>query len=867
VLAVSVLLAVVAGVGATRIPTDAGVGTLVDRDTATYQATQRVREAFGEEPVVVLAEGELPQLLLTDNIFRLLRLEGCLSGKVPKGGRPIPGPCTELARLNPVEFVSGPATFLNEAVVQIEAQLKRLAARVPPARFREFLLSVATRYGITSAPSIDNEEFVATVVFDLSRARGTPKARLAYLFPNSRSAQIVVRLKPGLGEAERHRALELVDAVVHDTTARRACAEEGRPAPCFELRGGRYVVSGAPVVVDGLARALKEALLVLFALALAVMALTLLAVFRSRLRLLPLGIALAAAGIAFGLLGLFGGTLTMASIAALPILIGLAVDYAIQFQARFDEAWGEFVPDGVQKSPHAAVVGRSGVEVARAAAEGGGPTIAAACLATAAGFLALQLSPTPMVRSFGLLLLIGAGISFLLALTAGFAALSLRPASSAGSWLRAWMPRGEGPRTEAQPPPAGPSPRGTHGVKSAGPSPRDRTRPPEALRSSTVELARWARDWSLWVAFEYPRRVLGVGLALALLGWGVGTQIETVSDIRSLAPQGLSAVRNLTELQDATGVSGELDVGVEAPDLADPATIEWMAAFKQRVLAANGFSGENPSCLEADVCPGPALSDFLTRGRDRLTRGEVEGTLAALSPYALRQVAPVDPQTGRVGHQALISFGIRAQSLEDQQRLIDRVRSEIGDPGSRGGPPPGVEVHLAGLPVIAAESAADLSASRYWLTLAGLLAVALALLAVYRSPIRVLVPLVPTVLATGWASLVLWLTGIPLNPMSAALGALTIALATEFGVILAGRFHEERRGGHGAEEALRRAYGRTGAAVLASGVTAIAGFAVLIASDIQMLRDFGFVTVVDLSVALLGVMVVLPAALVWIEER
>ena len=43
---------------------------------------------------------------------------------------------------------------------------------------------------------------------------------------------------------------------------------------------------------------------------------------------------------------------------------------------------------------------------------------------------------------------------------------------------------------------------------------------------------------------------------------------------------------------------------------------------------------------------------------------------------------------------------------------------------------------------------------------------------------------------------------------------------------------------------------RTGAAVLASGATAIAGFAVLIASDIQMLRDFGFVTVIDLAVAL-----------------
>ena len=50
-------------------------------------------------------------------------------------------------------------------------------------------------------------------------------------------------------------------------------------------------------------------------------------------------------------------------------------------------------------------------------------------------------------------------------------------------------------------------------------------------------------------------------------------------------------------------------------------------------------------------------------------------------------------------------------------------------------------------------------------------------------------------------------------------------------------------------------------------MTAIAGFAALIASNIQMLREFGVVTVVDLTVSLLGVMVVLPAALIWAEEH
>jgi predicted RND superfamily exporter protein len=94
-----------------------------------------------------------------------------------------------------------------------------------------------------------------------------------------------------------------------------------------------------------------------------------------------------------------------------------------------------------------------------------------------------------------------------------------------------------------------------------------------------------------------------------------------------------------------------------------------------------------------------------------------------------------------------------------------------------------------------------------------------------------------------------------------------IAISTEFSVLLSARYREERVGGAEPEEAIDATYASTGAAVLASGVTAIMGFAALVASDIRMLRDFGVVTVVDLTVSLLGVMVVLPAALVWAERR
>src|SRR6476619_1182899 len=112
--------------------------------------------------------------------------------------------------------------------------------------------------------------------------------------------------------------------------------------PDWQLaNGGRYVVTGAPVVVSDLTSRISRAITVLLIAAMLAMAGTLGIVVRARLRLLPLVVALAAAALTFGGLALAGASLTMASIAVLPVLIGLAVDYAIQFQSRVGEAGGD----------------------------------------------------------------------------------------------------------------------------------------------------------------------------------------------------------------------------------------------------------------------------------------------------------------------------------------------------------------------------------------------------------------------------------------------------------------------------------------------------------------------------------------------
>ena len=273
------------------------------------------------------------------------------------------------------------------------------------------------------------------------------------------------------------------------------------------------------------------------------------------------------------------------------------------------------------------------------------------------------------------------------------------------------------------------------------------------------------------------------------------------------------------------------------------------------MLRRHGYTAEK-GCAGGELCPALSLPDLFRTPALSATREQIRALLDAVPPYFSQAAITPDRKT------AVLAFGIRLQSLEAQREVMQDMRARLH-------PPKGVTATLAGLPVLAADANHALSdpLRRMLTALAGLLAVLLALFAVYRSWARAWVPLVPIALATGWSALVLWLIGVPLNPMSAALSALVIAISTEFSVLLCARYREEREAGFEPGEALARTYASTGAAVLASGVTAIAGFAVLIASDIAMLRDFGLVTVIDLAVSLLGVLAVLPAVLVLAERR
>ncbi|HTA97207.1 MAG TPA: MMPL family transporter [Solirubrobacteraceae bacterium] len=840
----------------------AATDTLVGSSSSAYKNTQSFYKHFGEEPVEVLVKGDLRKLVLSSDIDRLVGLEGCMSPSLPvaalsqEGG--VNGPCGQLMRSKAVKVVFGPGTFLNEAAVwvdealvsrsaQAEAQAKQAqsavyrkalasglgvqeartlgleARKATMAGFAAEVSALSIRYGLSSAPTLDDHEFVSKVVFDPTKPSGTPNQRFAYLFPSREAALVSIRLKAGLSEAQRSHAIGLI---------RRAVAMSQ-----WHLQNGEtYLVTGEPVIVSDVTSSISHSIELLLIAVLLVMGLVLSLIFKGRPRLLPLAIALLATALTFGALALSGASLTMASVAVLPVLVGLSVDYAIQFQSRVEEARADGAGDTL--------------EAIRRAALHGVPTIATAVLASIGGLLVLMLSPVPMVRGFGLLLVLGVAIAFFCALTAGSAALMLVGRRDQRVSGRGFADADEGMGESKSRLSARARARILVGMAPAWQGAR------EILTENAA--SRFISNLALDRAVRHPGRVLGIGLALAALGWGLDTQTQVQTDISKLAPQNLSSLHNLNELERVTGVGGEIDLMVSSSSLTKVATIEWMSAYEGTILERFGYSSAK-GCGHAQLCPAFSLPDLFHEGEGstaKLTQKRVNALLAALPPYFSEDVITPDR------HVATLAFGIRLMSLQQQQHVIEQMQSSLR-------PPAGVSARLVGLSVLAAQAGAQIASPwrRVVTLLVALAAVALILLVAFRGDRRrALVPLVPIVLATGWSALVVFALRIPLNPMSVTLGALVIAISTEFSVLLSERHRQERLAGHSTVQALRRAYRYTGAAVAASGVTAIAGFGVLVCSDIAMLRDFGLVTLVDLSVSLLGVLIALPAAVVLAES-
>jgi hydrophobe/amphiphile efflux-3 (HAE3) family protein len=772
---VGLLVTVALGLGITQLDFSTGQDSYLNRDSQVYQDNVVYQRLFGGQAMLTVIRMDpghtVDELFTGDGAQQMQEFHDTLtrSGKVES----VVSPLTILRFSdslvsspdgNPADSVAAKALLAAQA--KEEPGSAAAAARTADA--------VTTLQRLSAVPeserTLDNPEWVK---FLLDNNEGEVRKAVRSVFLDQRTAQIVTRLPGNASIEDEGSASDLV---------RSAAAK-------LHFANARTVTTGASVLLQDINDYLRGGMLTLGAIAVGIMIVILLLLFKVRWRLLPLVVVLVGVIWAFGLAGFLGIPLTIVTIAGLPVMLGIGIDYAIQMHARVEE---EVVID---RSEHPIQ------ETARNL----GPALLVVTFDAIFAFLALQFAKVPMLRDFGLLLAVGIAAICIGSIILPLAVLGIR---------------------EFRSPTKG-------GDFRAGPLGR---------------LVVWLGSIPARAAVLFAVASIGIFVA----GLAVENQLTLQTDPVQWVNQDSQTIKDIHEVEKLAGGSSELGVYATADDVftdkfatfAHDFTRSTLQQYPKKLLTGSSIE----TAIGDIVNDVPGASDIAPRGVD------------VRNAY---DVAPRDVKESTVsegGRAFNILFRTGPGSLEERAPVVRGIRDETH-------PPEGIRATPSGLAVVGVGLLDNLEANRIELTYLAMLFVMLFLAVRLRSIIRSLLSLVPVLIAVGLSSLVAWAFSIELSPMTAVGGPLVIAACTEFTSLILLRYVEERRRGYEPREAVDVAASRTGRAFVVSALTAIAGVAVLSFSSLPLLRDFGRIVALNVAIALLSALVVLPPMLVWADKR
>ncbi|MFN8053362.1 MAG: MMPL family transporter [Acidimicrobiales bacterium] len=561
----------------------------------------------------------------------------------------------------------------------------------------------------------------------------------------------------------------------------------------LKLQNATARTTGAPKLLVEINDYLRGGMLQLGGIALAIMVLILLVLFNVRWRLLPLGVIVIGVIWAFGTAGYLGIPLTLVTVAGLPVMLGIGIDYAIQMHARVEEE---------------AVIGRSDHPI-QETARNLGPALLVVTFDAVFAFAALHWAKVPMLRDFGLLLAVGVAVICLASIIVPLATLGIREfrkPTPKGDYNEGWL--------------------GNLVVRLGG---------LPALAAIPLAIA---------------------SLAIFAGGITVEKKLHIQADPVKWVNPSSQVIKNLRYAEREVGGSSELGVFAESKDVFTQPVVNHVDAFTNRYLTTH------PKDVVVASSIVEIVSDLLVvPGTERVPpRADLVKAAYEASPADVKSsvYSSVD------GSQSLnVVFLAAPGSLEDRKVFVQDIRD---DQASANKPPAGLRVTPSGLVVVGVGLLDNLEKNRILLTYLSIAFVAAFLAIRMRSVVRSLLSLVPVLIAVGASSLVAYWAKLELSPMTAVGGPLVVAACTEFTSLILLRFVEERGRGLSPQEAVDVTAARTGRAFIVSAMTAIAGVAVISFSSMPLLRDFGRVVGMNVAIALLSALVVLPPMLVWADK-
>jgi hydrophobe/amphiphile efflux-3 (HAE3) family protein len=415
----------------------------------------------------------------------------------------------------------------NEAFVQSNPTLERFEDT-----FDRGTMAVLVRGPVTDPETMtaidtfdrrmETADKVVTVITPADRVRAEygriPDSRAAIerVVSDEESTVVTVVLESGLTQEEQRPVYqEALDA---------------RSWAAFPA-GTEVVITGQPAFSAQLSVLIQQSTQQLLGLAVGLMIIALFFLFRGvRLRLLPIVAVFVGVIYTFGAMGYLGIPNSTLTSAVFPILIGLGIDYSVQFHQRYEEE--------LERAPPS--------EALPAALAGIGPAVLVAMLAAALGFGATWIATlgVPAFEWFAQTSILGVVLSFITGIFLLTPVLTL--------WVR-W-------RYDPEP------------TVDAAAVDRD----DEELSDVARFLGNGARFFA-----AHPALVLAIAGLLTVGGFYAGEDLGTLADFEEFFPQDLPAYVNLQQFRAVSGggSAAQYDIVVSGSGLRDPETLRWMERF------------------------------------------------------------------------------------------------------------------------------------------------------------------------------------------------------------------------------------------------------------------------------------------------
>jgi uncharacterized protein len=804
---IGLLFTVFMALGTTQLKFQTSQSSYLNKSDQIYKDDVHYEDLFGGQAMVVMISMDqgktIDQFFTAHNIDQMDKLVGELHANSKSHQIfNVIDPASVLnfsADLTSHNVVAGNVVPVKDITGSIAGKALVRASTVPQsasskAARQKDAVTTLTRAGAVKGPkSLLNPEWVKFLLYN---NQPTPTVRLALrtFIPDTTHAEIIVRLDGNQPLDDQSASAQFVQ----DTAAK------------YQFDGATSLTTGAPSLLQNINDYLKGGMFVLGGIAAAVMVLILLVLFDVRWRLLPLAVIAVGLVWAFGLAGYLHIPLTLATIAGLPVMLGVGIDYAIQMHARVEE---EVI---VNKAEHPIQ------ETARNLC----PALLVVTFDAVFAFAALWFAKVPMIRQFGALLAVGIVMICLCSILFPLAALGIREYRS--------------------------------------PTKRKVSKRSEALGQVVVKLGGLPKGAAI--------PLIVVSLVIFFGGILVEGKLTLQTDPVQWVNPHSKVIHDIHALEKGTGSANEFGVFIQAPDVFSDQVVSTVDLFTYHALQANKTKLATATSIVATM--SDLINDVPGANHVVPTGGEVHDAYLVAPHDLQISSATSDARAMnvvfRTGTPDRVSLPLDKQKVVVEtmraQLQPTGTTTSVGSASVHGLLPAGVSATPSGLAVVGVGLLVNLESNRVLLTYLAIIFVGLFLAIRLRSLVRSLLSLVPVLIAVGAASLVAYVLHLKLSPLTAVGGPLVVAVCTEFTSLILLRFVEERGKGFAPKEAVDHTASRTGRAFIVSGLTAISGVAVIATSSMPLLRDFGIVVGMNVAVALLSALVFLPPMLVWADS-